>query len=73
MYMVQSGREIHTWTVSRPGIPLRTKYWGATYELLETSIVNSGEELDFSRSIYPEEKELRNRNLIQIFVNTNLK
>jgi hypothetical protein len=72
MYIVQSGREIHTCNDSRPGIPLKIKDWGATQELLATGTTNSGEELYFSRSLFSEETELRNRKLIQIFANENL-
>lgn len=67
IYIAQNGMEIHTCTLSRPGIPLRIKDLGATYKLLENSITNSVE-LYFSRSLYPEEKEWRNRNLIQIIL-----
>lgn len=50
-------RSIHPCTLSKPGIPLRIKDLGATYELLETSITSSIEELYFPRSLYPEENE----------------
>jgi hypothetical protein len=56
MYIVQSGREIHICTASRPGIPLRMKDCGASYELLEISIANLIDTHYCSRRLYPEKK-----------------
>lgn len=60
-------------TASRPGIPLRMKDCGASYELLETSIANSVDTRYCSRRLYPEKKELKHKILINGFPDENLK